>query len=270
MSKKRKHQDHDEHIDESWLIPYADILTLLLALFIVLYSMNSVDVKKFEDMSRAFSFALNNGSGVLDMPSVIRKGDETEKDDKQDDKEDSSQQSELSQEELIRQEQAELNKLKEEMDTYISENGLDSALETELNMSQLLITISDSALFAPAQARVNTEGTDLAVAISKLLEQYPSYDVIIAGHTDDRPINNAQFRSNWDLSTMRAVRFLDILLKNDKLEPERFSAIGYGEYHPIADNATEEGKAKNRRVEVSIIHTFVDKTNPQNLQVKKP
>ncbi len=65
MSRKHRHEEHEEHVDESWLIPYADLLTLLLALFIVLYSMNSVDVKKFEEMSKAFSVALSTGSGVL-------------------------------------------------------------------------------------------------------------------------------------------------------------------------------------------------------------
>lgn len=70
MSKKRRHEEHEEHVDESWLIPYADLLTLLLALFIVLFAMNSVDAKKFEDMSQAFSVALNSGSGVLELPSI--------------------------------------------------------------------------------------------------------------------------------------------------------------------------------------------------------
>lgn len=69
---------------------------------------------------------------------------------------------------------------------------------------------------------------------------------------------------------MRAIRFLDVLLENKQLKPERFSAIGYGEYRPVADNETVAGKSKNRRVEVSIIHTYADVTNAQQLNVKKP
>lgn len=272
MSRKRRHEDHDEHMDESWLIPYADLLTLLLALFIVLYSMNTLDVKKFEDMSKAFSIALSNGNGVLDFPSIIDKGeDPTTKDiggSNQKEKEQANQQQNNSNlEELIKKEQGELEDLKKKIDAYIDANGLTSELETKLNMSQLLITISDNALFAPAQANIKPESKELATAIATMLTQYPNYDVIVAGHTDDTPINNAQFRSNWDLSSMRAIRFLDVMLENKKLDPKRFSAIGYGEYHPVAKNDTAANKAKNRRVEVSILHTYVDPQNTQSLSV---
>lgn len=273
MSKKRKHDDHEEHVDESWLIPYADLLTLLLALFIVLYSMNSVDVKKFEEMSQAFSLALSSGSGILDLPAAVKQGEDPSKDGKAgDEKEDNKEQQEQQEqqtpsnlEELIKQEQAELEDLKKKIDAYIDKNGLTSDLETKLNMSQLLITISDNALFAPGQATIKPESEQLAVAIATMLTQYPSYDVIVAGHTDDTPINNSQFRSNWDLSAMRAIRFLDVMLENNSLDRKRFSAIGYGEYHPVADNDTVANKAKNRRVEVSILHTYVNTLNAQSL-----
>ncbi|WP_054025874.1 flagellar motor protein MotB [Bacillus sp. FJAT-28004] len=277
MSRKHRHEEHEEHVDESWLIPYADLLTLLLALFIVLYSMNSVDVKKFEEMSQAFSVALSTGSGVLTENAVVKSGDDNGK--KQDeqggklpDKDVSKNQSdeEKAREELIKQEQKDLEDLKKKVDTYIEKNGLTSDLETKLNLSQLMITISDNALFAPAQAAVKPESKELAVAISKMLQQYPDYEVIVSGHTDTTPISNYLFKSNWDLSSMRAIRFLDVLLENKQLKPERFSAIGYGEYRPVADNETVAGKSKNRRVEVSIIHTYADVTNAQQLNVKNP
>jgi len=268
VSKKRKHDDHEEHVDESWLIPYADILTLLLALFIVLYSMNTVDVKKFEEMSRAFNVALSNGNGVMDFPSIIQQGeDPSKKKQNADDKDKSKDQKEQSAaEELIKKEQAELEDLKKKIDDYIDKHGLSTDLETKLNMSQLMITISDRALFEPGRAAVNPKGHELATAIATMLQQYPAYNVVISGHTDTTPMNTAEFRSNWDLSAIRAVRFMDIMLENEELVPSRFSAIGYGEYHPVADNDTVEGKAKNRRVEVSIIRTVVDTNNVDELQ----
>lgn len=267
MRKKRKHENHEEeHMNEAWLLPYADLLTLLLALFIVLYSMNSVDTKKFEDMSRAFNIVLNGGSGVLEFPSVVDKGTNTDKAVKTKDK-NNPKDSEMTMEQLVKQEQAEFQNLKKQIDEYIEKNGLMTELETKLNMAQLVISISDNALFAPAQATVKPEAVELATAIGKLLQQYPSYEVIVSGHTDTRPIHNSEFKSNWDLSAMRAIRFMDIMLQNKELQPERFSAIGYGEYRPIADNDNEAGKAKNRRVEVSILHTYVDASNTQQLQV---
>ncbi|RIX50973.1 flagellar motor protein MotB [Paenibacillus nanensis] len=283
MSKKRKHDDHEEHVDESWLIPYADLLTLLLALFIVLYAMNSVDLKKFEQMSQAFSIAFNNsGAGILDFPSAVENGTDPKKNDSNSDDKDNTKESQRQDEEdktnnpesdaslqeLIKKEQAELEDLKKKIDDYIEQNGLSTQLDTELNMSQLLITISDNALFSPGQATVKPESKDLAVAIAKMLQQYPNYDIIVSGHTDNTPVDRSEFKSNWDLSSTRAIRFMDIMLENKNLDPRRFSAIGYGEYQPVADNSTVEGKAKNRRVEVSILHTYVDATNPQKLNVQ--
>jgi chemotaxis protein MotB len=279
LSKKHRHEEHEEHVDESWLIPYADLLTLLLALFIVLYSMNSVDVKKFEEMSQAFSIALSTGSGVLSETAIVKTGEDDGK--KQDDtggvidsKEDPTDESndlsaeEKAREELMKQEQKDLEDLKKKIDSYIEKNGLTSDLETKLNLSQLMITISDNALFAPAQASVKPESKELAIAIGKMLQQYPDYEVVVSGHTDTTPISTVFFKSNWDLSSMRAIRFMDILLENKQLKPERFSAIGYGEYRPVADNKTVAGKSKNRRVEVSIMHTYADPKSAQSISVK--
>ncbi|MDQ8737534.1 flagellar motor protein MotB [Paenibacillus sp. LHD-38] len=280
MSRKHRHEEHEEHVDESWLIPYADLLTLLLALFIVLYSMNSVDVKKFEEMSKAFSVALSTGSGVLTESSIVKSGEDDGKkqdeaggiiDSKDDSKEQTQDQTaeEKARKAIMEQEQKDLEDLKKKVDAYIKKNGLTTDLETKLNLSQLMITISDNALFAPAQASVKPESKALAVAIGKMLQQYPDYQVIVSGHTDTTPISNVFFKSNWDLSSMRAIRFMDILLENKQLKPERFSAIGYGEYRPVADNKTAAGKSKNRRVEVSIMHSYSDETNPQSLAVTK-
>ncbi|MEV5026381.1 flagellar motor protein MotB [Paenibacillus sp. LPE1-1-1.1] len=280
MSRKHRHEEHEEHVDESWLIPYADLLTLLLALFIVLYSMNSVDVKKFEEMSKAFSVALSTGSGVLTESSIVESGDDDGKkqdeaggiiDSKDDSKEQTQSQTaeEKARKAIMEQEQKDLEDLKKKIDAYIKKNGLTTDLETKLNLSQLMITISDNALFAPAQASVKPESKALAVAIGKMLQQYPDYEVIVSGHTDTTPISNVFFKSNWDLSSMRAIRFMDILLENKQLKPERFSAIGYGEYRPVADNKTAAGKSKNRRVEVSIMHSYSDETNAQTLPVTK-
>lgn len=271
MSKKRRHEDHDEHIDESWLVPYADILTLLLALFIVLYSMNTMDTKKFEDLSNAFRIAFNNGAGVMDMPSIIEQGTDLEQliGGSEDEKEEEKQQqedNEITKEqlaEILAQTEEDLSKLKQEIDEYIAANGLSSSLDTSLNMSQLIITIRDHALFNSAEATVNKDGQELAVSIAKMLENYPDYNIVISGHTDNSPINNREFRSNWDLSAMRAVRFMDIMLENSDVSPARFSAVGYGEHHPVASNDTAEGKAQNRRVELSIVSTFLDEHKQQ-------
>src|SRR5690606_28443502 len=115
-------------------------------------------VKKFEEMSRAFSIALNNGSGVLDQTTIVKIGDDNGKKRKEEgSKEDKKSSEEKALEALMKKEQEDLQELKKQIDTYIKNNGLTSDLETKLNMSQLMITISDNALFAPAQATVKPE-----------------------------------------------------------------------------------------------------------------
>ncbi|GGG25467.1 flagellar motor protein MotB [Paenibacillus abyssi] len=268
MSKKHKHNDHEEHIDESWLIPYADLLTLLLALFIVLYAMSSVDAAKFEEMSKAFSVAFNTGAGVLENTSVITTG--TQKDNREDDKksgEANQDQEQLSRQALMQQEQEDLEKLKKQLDEYIQKNGFTSQLDTRLNHSQLMITISDTTLFASGSATVKPESRRLAVAIADMLQQYPDYKIIVAGHTDNEPISTAEFESNWELSSKRAIHFMNILLLNPELDRTRFSAVAYGEYQPVASNATNAGRAENRRVEVQIIRKYIDMEKVEELSV---
>jgi len=259
MSKKYKKDDHDEHMDESWLIPYADLMTLLLALFIVLYATSSVDSKKFKEMSEAFNIAFNTGVGVLDSSKGIesnRQLDGSEKSKRRASEE--ARKQEQAREAMMQKEQEDLEKLKKQLDQYISSNGLTTQLETRLNQSQLMVTISDRALFDSGSAVVKTDSQALATAIANMLAKYPGYEIVVSGHTDNQPISTSEFKSNWDLSSTRAIRFMDILLSNNALDPRLFSAIGYGEYRPVDTNNTNVGRSKNRRVEVALIRKFVD------------
>lgn len=256
--KNKKHQDHEEHADESWLLPYSDLMTLMLALFIVLYGMSTVDAMKFQEMSEAFKSVLTGGTSVLDQNAMIS-NNRTSLSEMETPKTNENGLM-TKKNELKRQEQQNLESLKKQLDTYIKENGLTDDLETKLNQSQLMITISDKALFASGEAVVKPEARQLAKAISNMLQQFPDYEVIVSGHTDNVPISTYEFPSNWDLSSVRALNFMKILLLNTNLDPKKFSAIGYGEYHPVASNDTAAGRAQNRRVEVSIIRKYVDST----------
>jgi chemotaxis protein MotB len=265
--KKRKHHDHEEHADESWLLPYSDLMTLLLALFIVLFSMSSVDAKRFDELSRAFNLALDGGIGVMDGLKTL---DQTTTPMKEHDEESQQEQTQNitkasakkqaddDLEKLRKKEQEDLEKLKKQLDQYIKSAGLTSQLNTKLNQSQLLITISDNALFASGSAVIKPESKKLGQAISKMLKQYPGYEIIVAGHTDNQPISNSEFRNNWALSSQRALNFMEILLTSSSLDPTHISSTGYGEYRPVDTNKTVAGRAKNRRVEVSLMRKYQD------------
>ncbi|MFP4978907.1 flagellar motor protein MotB [Paenibacillus sp. CN-4] len=271
MSKKARHEDHEEHADESWLLPYSDLMTLLVALFLVMYAMSATDAKKFEEMSQAFSMVLNGGTGVLDH-SAAAPTDSSLDQGKGEQMDNVVAENTGNQDlaKLRQQEQENLEKLKKQFDEYIKKSGLTNLLSTKLNQSQLMITISDQALFASGQAAVKDESRQLAKSISYILQQFPDYNVVVQGHTDNIPISNSIYSSNWELSANRATQFLKILLLNKNLDPTKFSVIGYGEYQPVSDNNTAAGRAKNRRVEVSILRKYQDGKQTISANPAKP
>jgi chemotaxis protein MotB len=243
MSRRRKRHDKEEHIDESWLIPYADLLTLLLALFIVLFSMSSIDAKKFQALSEVFNEVFSKGSGILEFPNPVSQQNAAVLDEQ-----------DVNEEHLDKKaDMQELESLQKKIDSYIVEKELRNVLDTSLTDEGLLVLIRDNVLFTSGSDQVRTDDLEMAKEISDLLVINPPRNIIISGHTDNVPINNSQFASNWELSVMRAVNFMKIVIENERLDPSWFSAKGFGEYEPIASNETAEGRAQNRRVEILIL-----------------
>ncbi len=247
MSKRKKKHRHEDHTDESWLIPYADLLTLLLALFVVLFAMSSVDATKFQQLSKSFNDIFTGGTGVMEFTSP------TEGDPTQGDKNEGAL---LGKDQgtgsLGEKDKKELSELQDRVDQYIERNSLDEKLETQLTGEGLMVSIRDSVLFDSGSADVREANRGVADEIASLLVMDPPRSIVISGYTDNVPISTSRYASNWDLSVMRAVNFMKILLDNPKLDPEWFSAKGFGEYKPVASNSTAEGRAKNRRVEILI------------------
>ncbi len=235
-------------MSESWLLPYADILTLLLALFVVLFSMSSIDANKFQKLSRAFNDVFVGGTGVMEFTSPMESGDHSTKSDKEGyligDKNKENN--------LGEKDKKELSELQNRVNQYIKKNDMSDKLSTTLTGEGLLVSIRDNVLFESGSADVREVDKQFAHEIADLIVMDPPRSIIISGHTDNVPISTSKFSSNWDLSVMRAVNFMKILLENKDLDPEWFSAKGFGEFKPIAPNDTKEGRAKNRRVEILI------------------
>ncbi|WP_394237819.1 flagellar motor protein MotB [Niallia oryzisoli] len=260
MSKRRKKKKGEEHINESWLLPYSDLLTLLVALFIVLFAGSSVDMQKFYSLSNAFSNELmSGGTGFFQYPNPVPGGTSSSSNKKDKEQNEGDEQGQIKEEvppEQTEEQKAEHERLEEiqgRVNSYIEENGLGEQLDTSLTVEGLSVRIRDNVLFDSGVAEVRSENIDIANEISKLLEMDVPRSVIVSGHTDNVPIKNARFDSNWELSVMRAVNFMKLMLQNVNLNPELFSAKGYGEFQPIAANDTAEGRAQNRRVEILIL-----------------
>ena len=146
--------------------------------------------------------------------------------------------------------------MQKQLNQYIEQNHLDEALSTTLTEDGLMIRIKEKALFPSGSAQLVPESQKIGPVIAGLLSSIPER-VVISGHTDNVPIASAQFPSNWELSSQRALNFMKYILASDsRLSPARFSAVGYSEYRPIADNTSEEGRTKNRRVEVLIARSY--------------
>lgn len=239
MRKKKQH--HEEHVDESWLIPYADMLTLLLALFIVMFAMSKVDAEKFAKVSAGLNSAFMGGTSVLEKGDSGTSTDGTP-----------SIVSDLSNGQI---EEATMNAVKSQIEQEINAAGYSDKVEVSVNESGLEINIKDVILFDSAKADVKKESNPLLIQISQALKGLDN-NIKIIGHTDNRPINNGEFRSNWDLSAMRAINIMQFMSQYGGLPEDKLSLEAYGEYKAKYDNSTQEGQAGNRRVEISILRKY--------------
>lgn len=239
LAKRAKKRKHEEHMDESWLVPYADVLTLLLALFIVLFASSSVDQVKLERMSAVFNQVFDGGTSFLEQPAAIETPNA-----------ESDHQSQQSSAYL--KDQQELKEIQDSVDNFIAVNELEGQFATEMTEEGLLVTIRDSILFDSGEAEVKPEYLPTIKELAAVLVSDPARNIVITGHTDNVPAG-PNYSSNLELSVMRASKFyLALINSNDQLDSSKFSAKGHGESRAIAPNDTAEGRAKNRRVEVLI------------------
>ncbi|WP_099159577.1 flagellar motor protein MotB [Virgibacillus ndiopensis] len=257
---KRKKQRRNSHINESWLLPYSDMLTLLVALFIVLFAMSEIDVQKYKELSQVFKNEFSGGQSIFEnKESPVNKPNEMPIDIEKDKDKDKEKENDKENQEL-----AKLQAMQQKINNYITKNKLSEKLATKLTDEGLLVTILNDVSFDSASAEINKKGEKIAREVSEFLYSDPPHQIVVSGHTDDRPIHNEKYASNWELSVIRAVNFMRLLLQNEDLDPERFSAKGFGEHHPIAPNTSEENRAKNRRVEVLILPNYEIQTKGSN------
>lgn len=248
--RRKKPTNDDTNVDESWLLPYSDMLTLLLALFIVLFAMSELDGQKYRELAEVFKGELSGGTGSEDNGGSNIELPIDEDDDEE--ATDSEEEEEIERMEELKQ----LQSLKEEINGYIDENSLSEVIGTELTDEGLLITILNDISFDSGSADVKKDGKKVAKEISEFLLTDPPHQIVVSGHADDVPVHNQRYESNWELSVTRAINFMGFILENNQLDPDRFSAKGYGEHHPIVPNTSEENRAKNRRVEVLILPNY--------------
>jgi chemotaxis protein MotB len=236
-SKFSNLEDEEDDGDEAdWKDSYSDLVTDLLAVFVILFSFAMMSQAIVN--SRAKAAQRENLVDIAPKISVFPQ-----------------QESVLPAQAGIQPEEDDFNELYESIKEYINEEGLSKNLNvTKQGNDQILLRVAASVFFDSGSANINTNAEPLLDRISDMLVKYEkSIKIVrIEGHTDDRPIKTSKFDSNWELSASRAVNVLRRIAEISQLKPEKFSAVGYSEFYPIAENDTAAGRAKNRRVDFFI------------------
>ena len=255
--RRRGGHGHDgEHEnDERWLLTYSDMITLLMALFMVLFSISSVNTSKFESLQRAMQDAFS-GKILSGGKSIQQTGSETEANRPAATppipaiQAITQQMTAARQAKAAAQESDTFKQLKQQIDSYARAHGLTDKLETTIARRGLVIRLlTDKVLYGSGSATLNPQSRPLLDRIAQLLRTEFDHPIVVEGHTDNQPIASSQFPSNWELSAGRATAVVRYFIR-DHVAPGRLAASGYGAMHPLTSNATATGRARNRRVEI--------------------
>jgi chemotaxis protein MotB len=236
MKKKHKHPEHVNH--ERWLISYADFITLLFAFFVVMFAVSQTDQSKAASFSESFSDAVgltafpHNGHGIMQGAPATSVTEAT-----------ADRGSE-------QQRAVDLEELYAVLRRATTSDGM-SAVQVIRRRNEFVLRMPENIFFDSGDYSLKAEAIPMLRTITDSLRQR-SVDIRVEGHTDNRPIHTARFRSNWDLSTARATAVLTEILVGNAFPPDRMSAAGYGEFHPIASNDTDLGRQQNRRVDLVV------------------
>ena len=233
MRARGKKQAHAS--GERWLLTYADLITLLVAFFIIMYGMSATDAVKFQSlagsMQKAFnvdilqgqdSQGLNNQGG----PNIVP---------------------------MSEQEKQDFQFITKEINAFSESQSIGDELQVSANKEGVVISLSGNLLFNSGRTQLRLESRDTLNKVVDILTSIHN-EVRIEGHTDNVPTNSTRYPTNWELSSERALTVVRYMIDFGGLEPKRFSAVGYGEFRPIANNGTPEGRARNRRVDILIIY----------------
>jgi chemotaxis protein MotB len=233
LRRKKREEEHENL--ERWLITYADLITLLLAFFIMMYVFSKQDAQKYDEVVGHLKTIFTGGPGssgqgkdagplLFELPVKIAKntGEEVRK------------------------------KLEAEMQSLTDNESIKKNISIFSDERGVVIRILEKALFDEGRADLKERAKD---ALGKIVPVVKNIDnqIRIEGHTDNVPINNHEFRSNWELSVRRATEVVSYFIEKYDFSPVRVSAVGYAEYRPVVVNDTPENRALNRRIEIIVI-----------------
>jgi chemotaxis protein MotB len=274
MARRAKHAaEHDN--DERWLLTYSDMITLLMVLFVLLFSISSVNISKYQTLQQSLHAAfsgsiLSSGSSILQagsqsttkhsanntvIPALVPLTPTISMPNDSGASAGSISQAQLQalthEAQQASQENVDFQALQRRLNAYAKAHGFSDQVKAQIDQRGLVVTVlTDNLLFASGQDSLNPKSYSLLNEIATLIGIDPEkHPVVVEGYTDDVQIDTAQFPNNFALSSGRADNVLEYLLRQD-VDPNRLSVAGYAYESPVASNATPQGRAENRRVEV--------------------
>lgn len=278
----RKKKEEAPKGSPAWMATFSDLMNLLLCFFVLLFSMSTVDAEKFEmvvaSLQSSFSVLPSGGSSVGEGQLISSGISQLEQFDiyfnnstgtqgSQDNAEDSGEATEDTSEEAVaeayeQQELSESEKMAQQVEEMAAQYGIQDQVEVDFNAQYVLLTLNGAFLFDSGDAQLRTDALPLVDKIGSILNNYNNNIIEIEGHTDNVPISSDKYADNNVLSMYRALYVADYIRSTTIVDPSHIKSSGRGEYVPVADNATAEGRARNRRVEVKIYNSY----NSQDIQ----
>ncbi len=245
--KRNLFDEGDNH--ERWLVSYADFVTLLFAFFVVMYSISSVNNEKYETLSEALQGAFSTDGKVHKVVEPVQIGEVTPTTInpiilENPTTEEIEKKRDLSEE--ILKERRELQLISEQFEDVLQPYIENKLIEVKRNDFWIELEMNSELLFLSGEAELSIKAIPVLKKVAEVVRRVPNV-INVEGHTDNIPIDTVEFPSNWDLSSARATSVVRQFVKN-RISEKRLSAIGYGEFHPIADNNNVVGRLKNRRV----------------------
>jgi chemotaxis protein MotB len=263
MARKKKHPEHVNH--ERWLVSYADFITLLFAFFVVMFAASNSDQKKAGQIAQAVQVAFQEMAVFTPSGKVVPLYDDgglpSESKSVM-----GNAHSAFTANQLVASGKGDgrpaIREVRQELEGTLKEETANHSVRLSEDSRGLTISLAENGFFDPGSAVMKPSALAVVDRIAARLGPL-SYGIRVEGHTDNTPIHTAQFPSNWELSTARATFLLQYLISNAKIPAPRLSAIGYGEYRPVASNDSPEGRAANRRVDLVVLGDAAEKLEPQ-------
>lgn len=262
----RKKQEDAPKGSPAWMNTFSDLMNLLLCFFVMLFAMSDVDAEKFEKIVASFqnTFSIlpsggasigegelvSSGVSQLEMLDSYYKDQANSKSDEESDTEEDIAEA------YKEQSLEESEQIAQAIEEAISKYGIQDEVEVDFDAQYVMLNMNGAILFDSGKSDIKQEAYPLIDKIGKLIEPYQQNIIEVEGHTDNVPIHSSKYEDNDVLSFYRARSVSDYLREITTLEPAHIKSAGRGEYVPIADNATPEGRARNRRVVIKIYNSY--------------